>query len=75
MGVRLAALRSFASISIMRGGLPEINNIITLIDKTNSLNISSIQQNTLCTDIPLRSIGLADAYYMYPGSENQYFKE
>ena len=61
----------FASVSIMRGGLPEIKNIISLIDKTNSYKSLSVRQNTLCAEgvFPLRSIGLEDVHYMYPGSE------
>ena len=61
----------FASVSIMRGGLPEIKNIISLIDKTNSYKSLSVRQNALCAEgvFPLRSIGLEDVHYMYPGSE------
>ena len=61
----------FASVSIMRGGLPEIKNIISLIDKTNSLRPLSVHQNTMCAEgiFPLRSISLKDVYYKYPGSE------
>ena len=61
----------FASVSIMRGGLPEIKNIISLIDKTNSLRPLSVHQNTMCAEgiFPLRSISLKDVYYKYPGSK------
>ena len=67
----------FASVSIMRGGLPEIKNIISLIDKTNSFKSSDIPQNTICVDgiFPLRSIGLKDVHYMYPGSERSVLRE
>mgnify|MGYP001345054668 CR=1 FL=1 len=66
----------FASISILRGGLPEIKNIISLIDKTNSLKSSGIQKNTICADgiFPLRSIGLAGVHYAYPGSSKPVLK-
>ena len=61
----------FASVSIMRGGLPEIKNIISLIDKTISFKSSNIRQNSICVDgiFPLRSISLKDVNYIYPGSE------
>ena len=61
----------FASVSIMRGGLPEIKNIISLIDKTISFKSSNIRQNSICVDgiFPLRSISLKDVSYIYPGSE------
>ena len=61
----------FASVSIMRGGLPEIKNIISLIDNTISFKSSNIRQNSICVDgiFPLRSISLKDVNYIYPGSE------
>ena len=61
----------FASISIMRGGLPEIKNITSLIDRTNSFKTSSLRQNNMCAEgiFPLRSIGLEDVHYTYPGSD------
>ena len=64
----------FASVSIMRGGLPEIKNITSLIDKTNSLIPLNFRGNTVCAEgiFPLRSIGLEDVHYTYPGSENLY---
>lgn len=67
----------FASVSIMRGGLPEIKNIISLIDKTFSFNSSNIRQNSICVDgiFPLRSISLKDANYIYPGSEKSVLQE
>ena len=66
----------FASISILRGGLPEIKNIISLIDKTNSLKSSDVQQKVICAEgiFPLRSIGLDDVHYIYPGSEKPVLK-
>ena len=61
----------FASLSILRGGLPEIRNIISLIDKTNSVKALSDQQNITCAEgiFPLRSIGLSKVHYGYPGYE------
>ncbi len=66
----------FASISILRGGLPEIKNIISLIDKTNSLKVADIRKAAICTEgiFPLRSIGLSDVHYMYPGSNKSVLK-
>ena len=66
----------FASISILRGGLPEIKNIISLIDKTNSLKIADIRKAAICAEgiFPLRSIGLSDVHYMYPGSNKSVLK-
>jgi ATP-binding cassette subfamily B protein len=60
----------FASISILRGGLPEIKNIISLIDKTNSFQSLLIEKDTICAEgiFPLRSISLLDVHYMYPGT-------
>ena len=60
----------FASISILRGGLPEIRNITSLIDKTKSFNFLGIQRTTTCAEgiFPLRSICLSDVHYTYPGS-------
>ncbi len=67
----------FASVSIMRGGLPEIKNITSLIDKTNSFESPDMRQNTICVDgiFPLRSIGLKDVCYKYPGSEKSVLQE
>ena len=67
----------FASVSIMRGGLPEIRNIISLIDKTLSFESSTIRQNSICVDgiFPLRSISLKDVDYTYPGSEKSVLRE
>ena len=66
----------FASISILRGGLPEIKNIISLIDKTNSLKVADIRKVAICAEgiFPLRSIGLSDVHYMYPGSNKSVLK-
>ena len=66
----------FASISILRGGLPEIKNIISLIDKTNSLKVADIRKAAICAEgiFPLRSIGLSDVHYMYPGSNKPVLK-
>ena len=67
----------FASVSIMRGGLPEIRNIISLIDKSFSFESSNIRQNSICVDgiFPLRSISLKDVDYIYPGSEKSVLQE
>tara|TARA_B100002019_G_C21248053_1_gene589459 strand:- start:19 stop:1851 length:1833 start_codon:yes stop_codon:yes gene_type:complete len=66
----------FASISILRGGLPEIKNIISLIDRTNSLKVADIRKAAICAEgiFPLRSIGLSDVHYMYPGSNKSVLK-
>ena len=66
----------FASISILRGGLPEIKNIISLIDKTNFLKVADIRKAAICAEgiFPLRSIGLSDVHYMYPGSNKSVLK-
>ena len=66
----------FASISILRGGLPEIKNIISLIDKTKSLKVADIRKAAICAEgiFPLRSIGLSDVHYMYPGSNKSVLK-
>ena len=66
----------FASISILRGGLPEINNIISLIDSTNSSQSLVIDKDTICADgiFPLRSICLADVHYIYPGTNKAVLK-
>ena len=66
----------FASISILRGGLPEIKNIVSLIVKTNSFNNLDIQKATICAEgiFPLRSIALTGVSYMYPGSNKPVLK-
>ena len=66
----------FASISILRGGLPEIKNIVSLIVKTNSFNNLDIQKATICAEgiFPLRSISLTGVSYMYPGSNKPVLK-
>ena len=60
----------FASISILRGGLPEIKNIISLVDKTSTFRALDIVKNTISAEsiFPLRSIGLVNVQYTYPGS-------
>ena len=60
----------FASISILRGGLPEIKNIISLINKTNSFKPLHVGKDSICAEgiFPLRSIGLVDVQYTYPGA-------
>ncbi len=60
----------FASVSILRGGLPEINNIISLVDKTNTSRSLDVGSDTIGAEsiFPRRSIGLVDVYYTYPGS-------
>ena len=67
----------FASVSIMRGGLPEIKNIISLIDKTNSFGTLNTRQDLICVDgiFPLRSICLKNVHYTYPGSEKSVLQE
>ena len=66
----------FASISILRGGLPEIKNIVSLIDKTNSSKPSAVQKNKICAEgiFPLRSIALVDVHYVYPKSSKPVLK-
>ena len=60
----------FASLSILRGGLPEIKNIISLVDKTNVSSSLDMRKDNVCAEgiFPLRSIGLVDVHYTYPGS-------
>ena len=50
----------FASISILRGGLPEIKNILSLLNNTNSLNSSDVESSVSCAEgiFPQRSISL-----------------
>ena len=61
----------------MRGGLPEIKNIISLIDKTNSFGTLNTRQDLICVDgiFPLRSICLKNVHYTYPGSEKSVLQE
>ena len=60
----------FASLSILRGGLPEIKNIISLVDKTNVSSSLDMRKDNVCAEgiFPVRSIGLVDVHYTYPGS-------
>ena len=60
----------FASVSILRGGLPEIKNIISLVDRTHAIRPLDISKNSICAEgvFPLRSISLVDVHYTYPGS-------
>ena len=60
----------FASVSILRGGLPELKNIISLVDKTNSFRSLNIEKDAICAEgiFPLRSVGLVNVHYKYPGS-------
>ena len=60
----------FASVSILRGGLPEIKNIISLVDRTHAFRSLDISKNSICAEgvFPLRSISLVDVHYTYPGS-------
>ena len=41
----------FASVSILRGGLPEIKNIISLVDKTNTFRSSDTKKDTICAGV------------------------
>ena len=56
----------FASVSILRGGLPEINNIISLVDKTNTFRSLDVGSDTIGAEsiFPRRSIGLVDVLHM-----------
>ena len=66
----------FASISILRGGLPEIKNILELLSNTNSFKSPDIKPTISCTEgiFPKRSITLSDVYYSYPSSDNSVLK-
>ncbi len=66
----------FASISILRGGLPEIKNILSLLNSTNALKSSDVESSILCADgiFPQRSISLLDVHYSYPSSDNSVLK-
>ena len=66
----------FASISILRGGLPEIKNITSLLHKLSSFDPSVVHKNTICAEgiFPVRSISLSDVYYTYPGSDKSVLK-
>ena len=66
----------FASISILRGGLPEIKNILSLLNNTNFLKSSDVESSILCADgiFPQRSISLLDVHYSYPSTDNSVLK-
>ena len=66
----------FASISILRGGLPEITNILELLSNTNAFKSPDIKPTILCAEgiFPKRSIALSDVYYSYPSSDNSVLK-
>ena len=66
----------FASISILRGGLPEIKNISSLLDKTNYRQSTDIQSTISCAEgiSPKRSISLLDVHYSYPSTNNLVLK-
>ncbi len=66
----------FASISILRGGLPEIKNILSLLTSTNAFKSADIQSTISCADgiSPKRSINLLNVYYSYPSSDNLVLK-
>ena len=67
----------FASISILRGGLPEIKNILSLLKKTNVFRLANSQSNIPSADgiFPKRSVSLLDVHYSYPSTDNQSLKE
>ena len=66
----------FASISILRGGLPEIKNIISLLNKTNAVRSTDIERSISCSDgiFPQRSISLVNVSYSYPSSDKLVLK-
>ena len=66
----------FASISILRGGLPEIKNIISLLNKTNTAKPKDTQKTISSAEgiFPSRSISLLDVHYTYPGSDKSVLK-
>ena len=66
----------FASISILRGGLPEIKNIISLLNKTNTAKPTDTQKTISSAEgiFPSRSISLLDVHYTYPGSDKSVLK-
>ena len=66
----------FASISILRGGLPEIKNILELLSNTNAFKSPDIKPTISCAEgiFPKRSITLSDVYYSYPSSDNSVLK-
>ena len=66
----------FASISILRGGLPEIKNILSLLKKTNVFRIANVQSTIPSADgiFPQRSVSLLDVHYSYPSTDNPVLK-
>ena len=66
----------FASISILRGGLPEIKNITSLLNELSSFSSSCAQKNKICAEgiFPRRSISLSGIHYTYPGSDKSVLK-
>ena len=66
----------FASISILRGGLPEIKNILTLLNNTKTFKSLDIKPTVSCAEgiFPKRSISLSDVHYTYPTSNNAVLK-
>ena len=66
----------FASISILRGGLPEIKNILALLNNTKTFKSLEIKPTVSCAEgiFPKRSISLSDVHYTYPTSNNAVLK-
>ena len=66
----------FASISILRGGLPEIKNILALLNNTKTFKSLDIKPTVSCAEgiFPKRSISLSDVHYTYPTSNNAVLK-
>ena len=66
----------FASISILRGGLPEIKNIISLLNKTNTAKPKDTQKTISSAEgiFPSRSMSLLGVHYTYPGSDKSVLK-
>ena len=66
----------FASISILRGGLPEIKNILELLNHTKNFKSPSIRPTVSSAEgiFPNRSISLSDVHYKYPSSDNPVLK-
>ena len=66
----------FASISILRGGLPEIKNILALLNNTKTFKSLDIKPTVSSAEgiFPKRSISLSDVHYTYPTSNNAVLK-
>ena len=66
----------FASISILRGGQPEIKNILALLNNTKTFKSLDIKPTVSCAEgiFPKRSISLSDVHYTYPTSNNAVLK-